>query len=224
MKTRLLSTEQLHRIVLLARESRRALLLGGGALLAAVLLAVGVWAWLGARERAAEAVYGQALLHALAALEGAQASPAAVTAAAAELEAALAGYPSTATAPLAAYELGNLRYAARQYAQARSAYELALTKGAAGLFRALARAGIGYAWEAERDFAKAADAYRGALADARPGGPLAETLLLDLARAEELAGRKDEAIAAYRRALKEAPVGAPSTDVRAHLASLGVTP
>jgi len=137
------------------------------------------------------------------------------------LEATLARYPSSSAATQAAYQLAALRYDAGQHAAARSAYEIVLARGASGTLRTLAQAGIGYAWEAERDYPKAIDVYRGTLSRLGPKDFYYETLLMDLGRSEELAGRKAEAIETYRRLLKEIPQARRAPEIRARLTALG---
>jgi tetratricopeptide (TPR) repeat protein len=141
-----------------------------------------------------------------------------------ELETVLASYPSGGMAAQAALELAGLRYADRQYAQARSAYEIAAARAGSGTLRALARAGIAGTWEAERNFGNAAEAYRAVLADLKPKEFLYEDTMVDLARVLELGGKKDDAIATYRRLLKDVPQSKRAEDVRARLASLGAAP
>ena len=51
-----------------------------------------------------------------------------------------------------------------------------------------------------------------------------EDALIDQARSLELAGKKDDAIAAYRRVLKDVPTARRADDVRSRLASLGASP
>ncbi|MGH7393193.1 MAG: tetratricopeptide repeat protein, partial [Candidatus Rokuibacteriota bacterium] len=90
--------------------------------------------------------------------------------------------------------------------------------------RTLARAGIGYAWEGEQNWAKAAEAFQAALADLKPGDFHYEELLIDLARVQEVGGQKPAAIDTYRRLLKEVPGSLRADDVRTRLASLGAAP
>ena len=141
--------------------------------------------------------------------------------AARELEGVIAQYPSGDSLAEAALELGNLRYASRQYPAARAAYELAVARGGSPTVRMLARLSIGYTWEAERNFAQAVDAFQAVANDLRPTDFLFEQVLLDLARAQELAGRKTEAVATYQRLLKDLPAARRSDDVRGRLAALG---
>ena len=203
--------------------SRRTLLVLAGALLFVVVVGAAGTLWYVTGQRAAAAAYAGALTKAQLSRTNA-AAPDSVAAAARQLEATLRQYPSSRRASGAAYELGNLRYAERQYPAARGAYEVSLAKGPTPTIRTLSRAGVAYAWEAEKDFAKAAQAFQAAIDGADPGDFLYEELALDLARTQELAGRRNEAIQTYRRLLKDAGKTRRTDEVRARLASLGAAP
>ncbi|OLC31599.1 MAG: hypothetical protein AUH81_17490 [Candidatus Rokubacteria bacterium 13_1_40CM_4_69_5] len=183
----------------------------------------GAWLWSAAQHRQATETYADALAR-LGLSRGSQASPDTRAAAVRDLEAALARHPSAALAPQAAYELGNLRYAERNYAGARGAYEVAMARGVPRTLRTLARAGIGYAWEAERTFPKALEAFQAGLAELRPGEFYYDELLVDVARIQELSGNQAAAIETYRRVLRDVPGSLRADDVRSRLASLGVRP
>jgi len=200
--------------------STRTVLIAGLIAMVVALAGVGGWAWWDASQRRVLAAHAEVMIRVQPALAP-EATAAAKAAATRELEQLLARYPSARTVPEAAYELGNVRFAAGQYAAARSAYELASQRGAPGLVHALARAGVARTWEAERDFARAADAYTALAKELQPRSFLYEDALMDQARALELAGKKDEAIATYQRLLKELPTARRAEDVRSRLASLG---
>jgi tetratricopeptide (TPR) repeat protein len=200
----------------------RTLLLVGLGALVVLLLAAGGWFWYSAEQERAQAVHAEALAQAAAA-RSAQATPAAKAAAMRALEASLAQAPGAALAAQTATELGNLRFDAGQFAPARAAYEIAVAKARSTTLRTLARSGIAATWEAERNFPKAVEAYAAAVADEKPGQFFYEDLLLGLGRAQELAGRRDDAIQTYRRVLKEVPKLRRESEVRGRLASLGVT-
>jgi TolA-binding protein len=185
-----------------------------------VLAGLSGWAWWDAQRRQAQAAHGDVMARvqpALAPDAPAEARKAAMQA----LESLLERYPSAHTVPEAAYELGNVRFSAGDYAGARAAYELALQRGASGLIRSLARMALARTWEAERDFARAAGAYGALAKDHDPRSFIYEDALLDQARMLELAGKKDEAIEVYQRMLKEIPAARRADDVRSRLASLG---
>jgi tetratricopeptide (TPR) repeat protein len=130
--------------------------------------------------------------------------------------------PGAAIAAQASYELGNLTYRDKKYPESRSAYELT-ARGSSPTLRRLAQVGLGYTWEVQKDYPKAIDAYNAALSSLKPGDFLYEDLLMDRARVQELAGRRDEAIATYRQILAN-PKGSRDDDARGRLASLGVQP
>ena len=85
----------------------------------------------------------------------------------------------------------------------------------------MARAGVARTWEAERDFARAADGYAALVKQLDPRSFMYEDALIDQGRALELGGKKAEAIAIYERLLKDVPTAKRSDDVRSRLASLG---
>ena len=196
--------------------SRRALVVGAISLLVVLALGALGWFWYNAEHGRAASAYAEALFRVRL-----SAKPEDRTVAIQTLEATLARYPSSSAATQAAYQLAALRYDAGQHAAARSAYEIALARGASGTLRTLAQAGIGYAWEAERDYPKAIDVYRGTLSRLGPKDFYYETLLMDLGRSEELAGRKAQAIETYRRLLKEIPQARRAPEIRARLTALG---
>lgn len=203
-----------------AVPSRRALLVAVGAGLALGIVVAGLWLWTATQQRQGAAAYAEVLAR----LQGPAVTPETRAAALGELEGVLQRYPSHALAAQGAYELGNARFAARQFTQARAAYEVAAAKaGADRTLLRLAQAGIGYGWEAERDYGRAAESFQRALTPLRSGDFLYEELLVDLARVQELAGRRDEAVKTYRKVLED-PKSRRSDDVRARLATLGVAP
>lgn len=203
--------------------SPRTLVVSAGVLVLLLGLGAGAWFWHASTQRQAASAYAVAL-GSVQSTRAPQAPPETRAAATRALEAALQSYPSAPAAAEAAYELGALRYADKQYPQARSAYEIALARGASGTVRTLARFGIAYTWEAERNLPKASEAFQAALGTLKPTDALYEPALLDLARVQELAGRKDDAVASYRLALKELKRSGRLEEVRMRLATLGVAP
>ena len=214
-------------LVLLGRRltlpSWRTLGIVAGAVLAVALLGAGAWFWNASQQQRGSAVYAEALTRHRAA-EGPQATPEAREAAMRDIERVLAEYPSNVMAPQAAYLLGNFRFAAGQYDRARAAYQVTVARASGGTMATLARAGVGYAWEAERKLPEATQAFEAALADLKPTSFYYEELLSDLARVQERSGKKDAAIATYRRFLKNLPKSPRAPEVKNRLASLGATP
>jgi tetratricopeptide (TPR) repeat protein len=197
----------------------RAGLIALGVLVVAGGLALGGWMWWQSQQ-AQGAVALAAAVELAQTAQAPGASPAARAPAIQALEAVIAQHPRYAGLPQAAYRLGNLRYAAGEYAAARGAYQVALAQGATGTVRTLAAVGIGYAWEAEKDHAKAQTAYEAALAGLGPKNFLYEAILLDLARVQEFGGRREAALETYRRLLKDVPESRRADDVRTRIASL----
>jgi tetratricopeptide (TPR) repeat protein len=194
--------------------------LGTAAVLVVVgLVAVGAWAWYRSQESHAQTALAEATILVQQA-EGAQATAEGHTRAIKALETVLADYPRMSAAPQAAYQLGNLKYAAGQYAEARGAYQLALAKGASGTVRPLAAMGIGYTWEAEKNYANAASAYEAVVTSLTSKDFLYEEALVAQARAQELGGKSAAALEVYQRVLREVPDSRRGEEVRSRVASL----
>ena len=201
----------------------RTLAIASAATLVLGLVLAAGWFWYAARQHEAMAAYATAIAAAQPAL-GAQATPEAQASAVRALETVLARHPSAEGAGLAALALGNLRYAQGDYERARAAWEIAASKAAGTrTILILARASIGSAWEATGQYDSALDAYRKALEELGPKDFLYEQLLVDRARMEESAGRKADAIATYRRLLKDVPQARRADEVRARLLALGAS-
>lgn len=204
-----------------ALPSTRTMVWGALGVVAVSLAALGGWLWWQASERRTLQAHAEVIARIQPAL-GPDASAEVRVTAIRDLEQFLALYPSANTVPETAYELGNVRFAAGQYAQARTAYEVAVQRGRSGLVRQLSRSGLARTWEAERDFARASEAYGALAKDLDPRSFLYEGALMDQARCQEMAGKKDEAVATYQKILKEVPTARRAEDVRTRLASLGI--
>jgi len=177
----------------------------------------GGWLWFSARQQRALESFAEAMVTAQRS-QAQGASPAAKIGAIQELEATLGQQPPAAALAQVTYVLGNLKYSEGQYPGSRSAYELAAAGKSPTLSR-LAQVNLGYTWEAQKDYAKAIEAFERAVAPLKPGDFLYDELLVNLARVQELAGQKEAAIKTYRRVL-ENPKTRRSDDIRARLATL----
>ena len=187
--------------------------------LVVVLVAAGAWAWYRSQESRGLA----ALVEAAALVQRAEAPEASAEARAkaiTALEAVVTQYPRLTAIPQASYQLGNLKYMAGQYNQARVAYELAIAKSSPGSIRTLAALGVGYAWEAEKNYANAAGAYEGALKGLGAKDFLYEEALMADARAQELSGKPAIALDVYQRLLRDLPDSRHADDLRSRIASL----
>jgi TolA-binding protein len=136
------------------------------------------------------------------------------------LQAVIADYPRLSSVAQAAYLLGSLRFGAAQYPQARSSFELARTKAGSGSLAALAGLNIGYCWEAEKNYEAAEKAYLSAISGAKPKDFLYEEAMVDAARAQELGGKRAEAVETYQRLLKDLPDNRRAEEIRSRVASL----
>jgi len=198
----------------------RTLILTGAAVVVVGALAGGGWYWHMVSQRHAMAAYALALTRAQPAMSP-QATADARAAGIRDLETALTQYPSGPGAAQIAYDLGSLRFDAQQYVQARGAWELALAQGPPRTLKTLSQGGVAYTWEAERNYAKAVDAFKVALTGLGPKDFYYEDLLLGLARTQDLAGQKADAIATYRRAMTELAQSRRLEEIKARLAALG---
>ena len=138
-----------------------------------------------------------------------------------ELETASRNIPR-ARAPRVAYELGNLRYDAQQYAQARGAWDLAVAqgrRGRSGTEPGRHRVHVGVL---ERNYAKAVEAFKIALT--RPGPR--RTLLRgsapgSRADARSWPARRPTRSRLHRRALGELAQSRRVEEITSRLAALG---
>ena len=172
----------------------------GGVVLVLAIVGVAGWLWLRAED-----TRGQVALAASTELVQQADGPQATT--------------DSRTKAIAALQLVLAQHG-RSSAAVQAAYELTLAKGASGSLRTLAASGVGYTWEAEKDYASAVTAYE-AVARAVPAGQFFfEDAQLDLARAQALAGKPTEAVATYERVLKDVPDTRRAADIRARIAAL----
>jgi len=198
---------------------RRRIIVGGAVIACLALLPLAGWGWWNLYQSRGLAELDLASLRARAL--GPNPSAAAQAEAIKGLESVIERYPWLTALPEAAYQLGNLHYQANAFDRARAAYELALAKGGRGTLATLCRIGIGYAWEAQGDHAKALAAFEAALQGRTAQDFLYEELLLNVARSHELLGQRDRARELYQRLLKELPNSGRAEDIRSRLARLG---
>jgi len=201
----------------------RTLVIAGAIAIVLLAAAGGGWYWYDVQQRRVSAAYAEVLTRVYAA-QSPQASADERARVQQELEQILARHPSAGSVAEAAYELGNLRYAARQWAPARGAYEVALARGGSPTVRTLARTSIGYTWEAEHDWGKAIETFQTVLRELGPKDFLFDEVQFALARVQELGGKPAEAITTYQRVLKDTPNAPRIEEAKQHLMRLGATP
>ena len=136
------------------------------------------------------------------------------------LQGVIADYPRLSSIAQAAYLLGSFRFAARQYSQARSSFELAREKSGSKSLAALAGLDIGYCWEAEKNYDAAEKAYLSTISGAKPKDFLYEEAMVDAARTQELGGKRAAALETYQRLLKDLPDTRRAEEIRSRVASL----
>jgi tetratricopeptide (TPR) repeat protein len=195
----------------------RLIALVAGSVVVLGIAIAGVWLWFAAEQRRGLEAFAEAMVK-LQTSQAPNAAPDAKEAALRDLERALSERPPAGASAQVTYELGNLKYSAQQYPSSRSAYEMT-AGGVSPTLRRLSQVSVGYTWEAEKDYPKAADAYETAAASLKPGDFLYDELLMDLGRVQELAGRKDAAIRTYQR-IADDPKSFRRDDARGRLASL----
>jgi tetratricopeptide (TPR) repeat protein len=203
----------------LSSRAARLGLKSAGVVLVVAMVVAGGWLWLRTEDNR-----GQAALAAAADVvqqaDGPTATTEARQRAIATLQLVLTQHGRSAAAAQAAYELGNIQYQGGDYAAARGAYEIALAKGATGTLKTLSASGVGYTWEAQKDYPHAVTAYESTTRGLQPRQFYFEEALLDLARAQALAGKPAEARATYERLLKDVPESRRAQDIRARIAAL----
>ena len=136
------------------------------------------------------------------------------------LQAVISDYPRLSSVAQAAYLLGSMRFGAARYPEARASYELALAKAGSSSLATLASLDIGYCWEAEKNYAAAEKAYQSVVNGAKPKDFLYEEAMVDIARAQELGGKRAAAMETYQRLLKDLPDSRRAAEIRSRVASL----
>ena len=136
------------------------------------------------------------------------------------LEDVVAEYPRLSSGAQAAYQLGNLRFAAGQYPQARAAFQVARSRARSASLTSLASLGIGFTFEAEKNYEAAEKSFAETVKGASAKDFLYEEAMSDMARVQELGGKRAAALETYQKILKELPDGRRAEELRARVATL----
>ena len=136
------------------------------------------------------------------------------------LEDVVAEYPRLSSGAQAAYQLGNLRFAAGQYPQARAAFQVARSRARSASLGSLASLGIGFTFEAEKNYEAAEKSFAETVKGAGPKDFLYEEAMSDMARVQELGGKRAAAVETYQKILKDLPDGRRAEELRARVAML----
>jgi tetratricopeptide (TPR) repeat protein len=193
--------------------------------LAAIVLVVGGLGWGGwmlwttrAESQGSVALAQARLL--LAQAQAPNATPEAKERAQKALESVVADYPRLGAGAQAAYQLGNLRFAAGQYPQARAAYQLARSRARSASLVGLSALGIGFTFEGEKNYEAAEKSFADMLKGLGSKDFLYEEAMSDMARVQELGGKRAAAVETYQKILKELPDGRRAEELRARVAML----
>ena len=136
------------------------------------------------------------------------------------LEDVVAEYPRLSSGAQAAYQLGNLRFAAGQYPQARAAFQVARSRARSASLTSLASLGVGFTFEAEKNYEAAEKSFAETVKGAGSKDFLYEEAMSDMARVQELGGKRAAALETYQKILKELPDGRRAEELRARVATL----
>ena len=136
------------------------------------------------------------------------------------LEDVVAEYPRLSSGAQAAYQLGNLRFAAGQYPQARAAFQVARSRARSASLTSLASLGVGFTFEAEKNYEAAEKSFAETVKGASAKDFLYEEAMSDMARVQELGGKRAAALETYQKLLKELPDGRRAEELRARVATL----
>ena len=136
------------------------------------------------------------------------------------LEDVVAEYPRLSSGAQAAYQLGNLRFAAGQYPQARAAFQVARSRARSASLTSLASLGVGFTFEAEKNYEAAEKSFAETVKGASPKDFLYEEAMSDMARVQELGGKRAAALETYQKILEELPDGRRAEELRARVATL----
>lgn len=196
-------------IVAWSRENQLKIMAGILVVIGAVVLVLGGRAYFQWRDRQAAAEIWPYLKQARAMMETpGGASPGTIGSMERTISALVSKHKGTNTALFAQYYLGNIAFGRGDFEASASMYSEAIKKAGRKdrLVVFLLSTGLGSSLEASGDYAGAAEAY-GKAADAMGSTDLSLRTIaqLDKARVLELADKKSEAVALYRRILEENP-------------------
>jgi cytochrome c-type biogenesis protein CcmH/NrfG len=183
-----------------------------------LVVASGIWSWLGRQEAAAQQALGP--VAATAQRIAGSGQPGELEGSAKALREYLTHHSATRAGQQAWFLLGQVEFRRERWDEASTAFAEAARRDG-GSIAALSRMGQGYAQEAKGEAARAVEAYQQALAGRGPTDFLYGELLLAKARAQELSKDSAGAVVTYKQYLKDLPSSDRVDDVRIRLALLG---
>jgi tetratricopeptide (TPR) repeat protein len=193
--------EAMGRVIEYARENRPKLLMASGALVLVVVLTAAYFLYASHNESEAAKLYFEARVKAM------RSDPMGMGVIAPEalraFENVTEKYSSTEAAQSARYELGSLYFSAGEYDRAIAVYKTFSDKaGREDIRRIFASFGIGYAYEAKKEYEKSLEAFLGVV-NSKPGNVPEGIAYRNVARIYEEMNDREKALDYYRKALEK---------------------
>ncbi len=202
-----------------ARENRQKLYMAAGTLALVLILGAGYWFYSASYEKDASKLYFDARLKAM------KADPMGIGIAITETMKTYADlvekYPSSDAAQAARYELGSLYFDAGDYDRSIQVYNTFIDTASKKDLRMLyARIGIGYAYEAKKEYDKALAAFN-QVVESHPGNVFEGMGYQNMARVYEEMNDRGKAVDYYKKALEKTKDPTASSMLKRKIAQLG---
>jgi tetratricopeptide (TPR) repeat protein len=202
-----------------ARENRQKLYVAAGALALVIVLGAGYFFYSASYEKDAAKLYFDTRLKAM------RADPMSMGHAGAEIVRAfndiVEKYPSSDAAQGARYELGGLYYDVGDYDRSIQVYGAFIDNASKKDIRTVyARFGIGYAYEAKKEFDKALESFT-RVVESNPGNVFEGLSYRNIARVYEEMNDRGKAMDYYKKALEKTKDPAASSLLKRKIAQLG---
>jgi len=202
-----------------ARENRQKLYAAAGVLALVIVLAAGYFFYSASYEKDAGKLYFEARLKVM------KADPMgmglAMNEAIKTYSDVVEKYPSSDAAQAARYELGSVYFDAGEYDRSIQVYAAFIDKASKKDLRMLyARVGIGYAYEAKKEYDKALDAFS-KVTESNPGNVFEGLGYRNMARVYEEMNDLGKATEYYKKALEKTKDPAASSLLKRKIAQLG---
>jgi tetratricopeptide (TPR) repeat protein len=202
-----------------ARENRQKLYVAAGALALVIVLGAGYLFYSASYEKDAGKLYFDARLKAM------RTDPTGMGSAGAEVVRAYTDlvekYPSSDAAQGARYELGGLYFEAGEYDRSIQVYGAFIDNASKKDIRTVyARFGIGYAYEAKKEYDKALETFT-RVVESKPGNVFEGLSYRNIARVYEEMNDRGKAMDYYKKALEKTTDPAASSLLKRKIAQLG---
>jgi tetratricopeptide (TPR) repeat protein len=201
------------------RENRQKLYAAAGALALVIVLGTGYFFYSANTESEAGRLYFEARMKLMSAdpMGTGLADPEAAR----TFEGVVEKYPSSDAAQGARYELGNLYFTAGEFDRSIQVYRVFIDKASGKDIRTVyAWFGIGYAYEAKKEYDKALEAFT-RVVDSKPGNTHEGLSYRNIARIYEEMNDRGKALEFYNKALEKTKDPAASLLLKRKIAQLG---